>query len=407
MKLKHFAILIACTLIYGCYNSNSNYKLKKGDWVFQLQIDKDNPQLTIPFNVEVLDSNLLVVKNSAERIEVSEITYKNDSVYIVMPVFGSEFKAKLSGNSISGDYYNYNKSKIVHIPFTGKFGVKDRFETIGKATFDFSGAWQAIFSPGENQSPAIGIFKQTGNIVTGTFQTEIGDYRYLQGVVNGNTMKLSCFDGAHAFLYTTRQSNGKLEGMFYSGNTWEQKWVAWKTDDPELGDMKSLTFLKPGFDRITFSFQNDKQEFISLEDEKYKGKVVIVQILGTWCPNCMDETRYLVELYNKYNSNGLEIIGLDFETKPDFEYFKKRITRYRKDLNVPYELVLAGPSNKKHAAEALPMLNKIISYPTAIFIDRNGKVREIHTGFSGPGTGDDYEHYKKATEELIEKLLEE
>jgi len=407
MKSKFIVLFIVLAFTQACSVINSNKKLQQGDWIFQLHIDKENPQLTIPFNVDIIDSNLMVIKNSAERIEVNEITYRNDSVFIIMPVFGSEFKAKLSGNSISGDYYNYNKSTISPIPFSGQFGVKDRFKTTESETSDFSGSWQANFSPDENPSPAIGIFKQSGNILTGTFQTEIGDYRYLQGIVNGNTVQLSCFDGAHAFLFTATQTNGKLEGMFYSGSIWKEKWVAEKTDKPELGDMKSLTYLKPGFDRLTFDFPNEEQETISLEDENYKGKVVIVQIFGTWCPNCMDETRYLVELYDKYNSNGLEIIGLDFETRTEFEYFKDRITRFRKDLNVPYELLLAGPANKKKAAESLPMLNKIISYPTAIFIDKSGKVREIHTGFSGPGTGNDYEHYKKETEELIETLLKE
>lgn len=324
-----------------------------------------------------------------------------------MPVFGSEFKGKIAGKKIIGDYYNYNKSNVHPIPFVATLGINDRFDVTNNPSVSYSGNWQANFGSVENPSPAIGIFNQKENIVTGTFQTEIGDYRYLQGVVNDNKMQLSCFDGAHAFLFTAALNDGKIDGIFYSGDSWKQKWVAEKTDNPELGDMKKLTFLKPGYDRLTFAFPNEKRDTISLDDEKYKDKVVLVQIFGTWCPNCMDETRYLVELHKKYNSLGLEIVGLDYETKTDFDYFKTRIERFRKDLNVPYELVLAGPANKKLAAETLPMLNKVISYPTAIFIDKSGNVREIHTGFSGPGTGEKYEHYKKEAEELVEKLLSE
>lgn len=407
MKNSMLLLFTLVVLLSACSSQPSIKRMKKGNWLFQLQIDKENRELTIPFNVEVINPKQLIIKNADERIEVNEITYKADSIFISIPVFGSEFKGKMTNNSISGEYYNYNKTKISPIPFKASFEVEERFKTTEKPTVNFSGNWQANFGSAEKPSPAIGIFSQNENIVSGTFQTEVGDYRYLQGAVNGNKMQLSCFDGAHAFLFTATQTDGKLDGMFYSGDTWKQKWTAVKTDSPKLGDMKLLTFLKPGYDKFTFSFPNDKGEAISLQDERYKNKVVIAQIFGTWCPNCMDETRYLVELYKKYNSQGLEIIGLDFETKTDFEYFEKRITRFRKDLNVPYELVLAGPANKKLAAEALPMLNKIISYPTAIFVDKKGNVREIHTGFSGPGTGENYEHYKKETEELVEKLISE
>ena len=407
MQMKSILFLFILLILFSCGQKHVQTELKNGDWLFQLQIDSNNQELVIPFNVEVINPKQLIIRNADERIEVSEISYKADSVFIKIPVFGSEFKGKVTDNSISGEYWNYNKSKISPISFTASFGVTERFKIAEKSTSNFIGNWQANFGTSENPSPAIGIFKQDENIVTGTFQTEVGDYRFLQGVVNGNTLQLSCFDGAHAFLFTATQNNGKLEGMFYSGDTWKQKWSAEKTENPELGDMKSLTFLKPGYEKLEFDFPNNKGEIISLKDERYQNKVVIAQIFGTWCPNCMDETRYLVELYKKYNSQGLEIIGLDFETKTDFNYFKKRIARFKKDLNVPYELVLAGSANKKLAAKALPMLNKVISYPTALFIDKNGKVCEIHTGFSGPGTGEDFEHYKKETEELIENLLNE
>lgn len=408
MKKKLFLYVILLFAVYSCNVNKTESMLQKGNWLFQLHIDTENANRIIPFNVEVLDSHKLIITNAEEKITVSEIKYFNDSIFIKMPVFGSEFKGRINGDSISGDYYNYNKSKISAIPFSGKYGIVKRFEVLEDAKIDLNGQWQTSFINKINSSPAIGIFEQKGNLITGTFQTETGDYRYLQGVVTGNSMQLSCFDGAHAFLFEASQNeDGELTGMFYSGNIWQQKWLANKTDKPELSDMKKITFLKPDFEKLSFSFPNEEKSLISLEDEKYKNKVVVVQIFGTWCPNCMDETRFLVELYNKYNSKGFEIIGLDFEPKTDFDYYKKRIKRFRDDLNVPYELLLAGPSDKQKAAEALPMLNKIVSYPTAIIIDKSGNIREIHTGFSGPGTGDKYLQYKKETEGLIETLLNE
>ncbi len=405
--MKKTALYILLGLLCSCVSKNPITELKTGNWLFEFEISETDANLTIPFNVEVTNAEQLIIKNAGERIEVSEISYIEDSVFIKIPVFGSELKGKMSGDKITGLYYNYNREKTSTIPFSANYGIEDRFETTATPAVDFSGKWLAHFGSDEKSSPTIGIFKQEGNKVTGTFQTETGDYRYLEGIVNGNSMQLSCFDGAHIFLFTAENKDGKLSGKFYSGNTWRQTWTAEKTENAELSDMKSLTWLKPGYDKLAFSFPNEKGETISLDDPKFKDKVVIAQIFGTWCPNCMDETRYFVDLYKNYNSEGLEIIGLDFETQTDFDYFKKRVARFRNDLNVPYELVLAGSANKKLAAEALPMLNKVISFPTAIFIDRKGNVREIHTGFSGPGTGNEYEHYKKETEELLEKLLQE
>ena len=404
--MKKTTLYILSGMLCAC-TPKTDSVIKTGNWLFSFQIDDQNPNQKIPFNVEVLNEKHLVVTNAGERINVQEITYEGDSVFIKMPVFGSEFKGRINGEKISGEYFNYNKGKVLPIPFEAEFGINQRFEISDEKATDFSGKWKVNFGEEENGSPAIGIFEQDGNQITGTFQTETGDYRYLEGVVNGNSMQLSCFDGAHVFLFTAELSDSALNGWFYSGNTYKEKWSAVKSDDAELADMKTLTYLNPGYDKLSFAFPNEKGDTISLTDEKYKGKVVIVQIFGTWCPNCMDETRFLAEMYEKYNAAGLEIIGLDFEVKPDFDYFKQRIERYRNDLNVSWELVLAGTSNKKKAAEALPMLNKIISYPTAIYIDRNGEIREIHTGFSGPGTGEAYDQYKKETEELLEKLLQE
>jgi len=356
--MKNIVIFIMLLFLLSCTSKTTKNELTTGDWLFELQIDKENPELTIPFNVKVKNPKHLEIKNADERIIVNEITYKPDSVFIKMPVFGSEFKGRISGKSISGEYINYNKSKVLPIPFIASFAVKERFKSKEGPGSDYNGNWQANFISGENSNTAIGIFEQNENIVTGTFQTEVGDYRYLEGVVSGDKMLLSCFDGAHAFLFTATQTDCKIEGMFYSGNTWIQKWRAEKTDNPELSDMKSLTYLKPEYEKLTFAFPNENGDIISLEDEKYQNKVVIVQIFGTWCPNCMDETRYLVELHKKYNSQGLEIIGLDFETKTDFDYFKKRIVRFRKDLEVTYELVLAGPANKKWQLKHYPCLIK-------------------------------------------------
>jgi thiol-disulfide isomerase/thioredoxin len=413
-KLKislHTAWILALAILAGCGNpSNDVDRLVPGDWLFELQLDKNNPGLVLPFNVEVVDESHLIVKNASEKIKVKEIFYKDDSVHFVMPVFGSEFIGKVKGDTMRGHWHKYATTKAYKIPFTAIRGLTSRFDKKAspESRFDFSGRWKSFFIDNNDTAAAIGIFGQSGTKVTGTFLTETGDYRYLEGVADGNWLKLSTFDGAHAFLFEASMNNdGELVGFFRSGPSWQAKWLASRDESMQLGDMKSLTYLKDGYDKLTFTFPDETGKDVSLEDEQFHDKVVIVQIFGSWCPNCMDETRYLVELYNKYKDQGLEVIGLDFEPKPTLSYFKKRMERYRKDLNVDYTLLLAGHSDKQKAAEALPMLNQIISFPTAIIIDKKGIIQEIHTGFSGPGTGVEYDNYTREMENLIQNLLNE
>ena len=158
---------------------------------------------------------------------------------------------------------------------------------------------------------------------------------------------------------------------------------------------------------MSFTFPNAEGKNVSLSDERYKDKVVLLQLLGTWCPNCRDETAFYTEQYAKYKNDGLEIIGLAFENAPDLAGAKPALERYKKHFDMEYELLYAGTADKKAAAEVLPQLKEVKAFPTTLFIDRSGKVRRVHTGFNGPATGKVYEAYRKSFERFVEGLLEE
>jgi len=171
--------------------------------------------------------------------------------------------------------------------------------------------------------------------------------------------------------------------------------------------MDQLTYLKEGYEKLAFRFPNLNGDTLSLDDSHFQNKPIIVQIMGSWCPNCMDETRLLVDVYKKYKNKGLEIIAIDYEVINGFETFQKNATRIKEHLNVDYPILFGGSAKKSEAIRTLPMLNHIMSYPTAIFIDKKGVIRAIHTGFSGPGTGDLYQDYVDKTVALVEELIAE
>jgi len=222
-------------------------------------------------------------------------------------------------------------------------------------------------------------------------------------------MKLSTFDGAHAFLFTAKVTDSTMDGQFYSGNHWKEPFVAKRNEAYELPSANELTFLKDDYDGLEFSFPDENGNIISLSDERYDDNVVVVQIMGTWCPNCLDESKYYAKFYEANKDKEFEIVALAFEYAETEDKAFKSINRLREKLNIAYPILLAqyGTSDKAKAQEKLPMLNHVLSYPTSIFIDKTGKVRKIHTGFNGPATGEKYEEFKTEFEGFVDALLDE
>jgi thiol-disulfide isomerase/thioredoxin len=276
----------------------------------------------------------------------------------------------------------------------------------------FDGTWSVTFKGDDGETyPAVGIFKQKGNDVSGTFLTSTGDYRYLDGQVDGNTLKLSTFDGSHGFLFTANRpsdTNTIIKGDFYSGKSGHETWTARLDANAKLPDANALTGMKPGQKRLAFKFPSVYEGgSISPTDPKYKGKVVVVQILGSWCPNCMDETNFLAPWYEKNKQRGVEIIGLGYERTPDQKLASQKLLKMKQRMNVGYDLAVAGVANKDSASKSLPQLAKVLAFPTTIFLDKKGEVRKIHTGFSGPGTGKYYQQETEEFEKTVAGLLAE
>lgn len=410
-------LLFALLLTVGFTSCNqtkvdtSNQTIKPGTWRVGL---KHASNVEIPFIMEAEernDSTLLYLVNGEERILLDEITTKGDSVNIKLHIFDADLIAKVDDGKMAGRFVRNDLSYPYSVPFTAEHGNTSRFKgSPTAANYSYDGKWEVVFTDTTGKSyKAVGVFEQDGNNLTGTFLTETGDYRYLEGQVDGDMLNLSTFDGNHAYLFTAAPTDeNNLKGDFYSGMNYTETWTAKRNANAELADANKLTFLKPGYEKLEFSFPNiDGSGNLALNDDKYKGKVVIVQLVGSWCPNCMDETKFLAPYYDKNKDRGLEIIGLGFERSPEFDKAAPRLQKMKERLNVNYDLVVAGSSDKEAAAKALPALNHVLSFPTTIYIGRDGKVRKIHTGFSGPGTGKYYEDWVADFNKTMDELLAE
>jgi thiol-disulfide isomerase/thioredoxin len=410
--------LLINLIAFGCAPQNEGagqqVGLPSGNWRATLTVSEGT---LLPFNFQVdqdiTGKTLVTLINGDEKLKIDEIIYRNDSVFMTLHIFDAEIHAAVNGKELTGAWIKNGLSQPYAVPFYATHGVGYRFApTEAQPTSDLTGTWDVRFYKNETDfDMAVGSFLQEGNYITGTFLTTTGDYRFLEGQVDGDQLMLSCFDGEHAYLFTANiENDGQLaNGLFRSGPSWKQTWDATRNDSAKLPDAYTLTYLKDGFDQLAFTFPSSTAEsqLVSLQDPRYKGKVVIVQIMGTWCPNCMDETIYLKALHEQFQPQGLEIIGLAYERSPEYEKASQRVNKMKDRMGIGYEVLIAGTNNKQAAAQTLPMLNHILSFPTTIVIDRQGKVRNIHTGFSGPGTGVFYEEFTVSFGNLIKSLLEE
>lgn len=402
--MRLILLILSATILFSC---NTKQVLKQGSWRGLVNVQGQE----LPMNFEISKSGekyLVTLKNNDEAIVLDEITIREDSVIMYMHIFDTEIHAKIDNELLTG-YYIKNYEKDFKLPFVATYGKRYRFvETSPEASENFEGTYAVEFIHEQDTTVAVGIFNQTGNALTGTFLTPIGDYRYLQGNVVNGEMLLSTFDGNHSFVFKAKKTaDGTLKGDYWSGKEWHETWTAIKDDNAALPDAESLTFLKEGYDKIEFSFPDPNGEMVSLTDERFQNKVVILQIFGTWCPNCMDETKFLSQWYLKNKDAAIEILGLAYEAKDDFEYASGRVKKMKERLNVPYEFVIAGNKDKEEAAKTLPMLNHVFSFPTTIFIGKDGMVKHIHTGFSGPGTGIYYERFIQRFDDIMKELLNE
>jgi peroxiredoxin len=396
--------ILSLITLFSCKNE-SILKLKPGDYRALLEV-QDNEQLPFIFKVE--NPHRLTIYNAEEEITVDEIEYRNDSVFIRFPFFRTYIRAAFEGSNLVGEYVEEDRDR--YVDFEATYREKERFNVEEQSKFDVSGKWEMDFDDYGNQYKAMGVFEQEGDKVLGTIRTTKGDYRFLEGVMDSDTLKLSTFDTAHLFYFKARVTDSTLvDGIFYSGNHSREAFAGKINSSFELPDANELTFIKEGYEKFDFSFPDLYGNLVSLSDPQFKDKVVLVQIMGSYCPNCLDESKFFSSFYNDLGRDDFEILGLAFENAKTEEKAIKAIRRMMDRVGINYPILLAqiGTNSKKKAGDKLPMLNHVLSYPTTIFIDKKGQVRKIHTGFNGPATGDKYLRFKTEFTEFVDLLLKE
>lgn len=386
---------------------------KEGVWRGEFDVNGE----TLPFNFEIRGSRAgeqtLTLINGTRRDDFRIEKTAPDTIFVRMNTYDAALEAKLERDGrLAGVYKSLVPSQRgSELPFKAQHGQTHRFVESSKnvePAANLGGKWAIqILSkePGNNQ---VALLEQKGNLLTGVFMTVVGDTRELEGTVQGNQFYLSGFTGPSPRLISgTIEEDGSITGTISTGIYRTTKFEGVKSVEVELPDPYKLTYLKPGYTKLDFTFPDLEGQPVSLSDAKYQGKVVIVEIIGTWCPNCTDQTRFLAPWFKANRHRGVEAIAIGFEQEDDLEYAKKTLGRLREFFGIEYDLVFGGIADKRVATEKLAALNFMAAFPTTIIIDRKGEVREIYTGYTGEITGQYHESYVAKFNALMDELLAE
>lgn len=404
-----------------------------------------SPGGELPFPLQILENGdglAAYTLNGEERVDYTAVEQKGRALTLSLDHYDSRIEARVNeaGDSMKGKWTKtVSDGKTATLAFTAKRSDDARFRDAdfpepdpepepdpsappmepdpeAKRPESIAGSWAAEFREGLGDTfpGRVEVVQEEGGRVLATVLTDTGDYRYLEGKWRNGHLRMSTFDGGHAFLFHAKwdpEFKG-LDGDFWSRDTYHADWRAFRIDPDKQGREKDsladpwkMTSVRSEDGRVHFSFPDVDGKTVTDADDRFAGKVLVIDVFGSWCPNCNDQAPLLQAWYEAYADKGLEIVGLAFEmtgdATRDTEFVKKYVARH----GLTFPVLVAGTSDKADATRALTDLSPIKAYPTTIFVGKDGAVHKIHTGYAGPATGEAHLELKRELTATLEELL--
>ena len=332
-----------------------------------------------------------------------DVRVQGDSVVLEIADYAASVTAALRRDSLVGSYYNVGNRGPRTIPFRAARGSWP-ISPVPKA---LAGRWDATYFLDWGTSPRVFEFRRGPSGLEGTIVSNTGDYGHFSGSAVADSFAMAHFDGSYVYLLTGRLDGDTLRGIFHAGLRTQTPWKAVRsTGAPHLKSLTELTAADTT-EPFRFEFRDLNGRPVRSDDARFKGKVVLVDIFGSWCPTCHHATPELVKLYRRYRSRGLEVVGLAYEVTGDTTIDARQVRRYRDKFGITFPLLLAGTNDTEAAAATLPQLRGFTSFPTTLFLGRDGRIRRVHAGFYGPATGAQHQRLLREYEREIERLLAE
>ncbi|MDE3196133.1 MAG: TlpA family protein disulfide reductase [Acidobacteriota bacterium] len=315
--------------------------------------------------------------------------------------YNSRLEATLKGGALDGTYTRDGKVYPVHAVPHGKPAPLE-----GKVP-DIGGSWVIETGRTNGEKAWHLIVRQTGPEVDGAILRVDGDTGALTGRYEDGHFTMSHFSGARPSVFVlTPREDGSLDVLQNGAAklTAVRAEIAKAKGLPGPDDPSQHITLRNPNEPLKFAFPDLDGHIVSSTDPRFKGKVVIVSIGGSWCPNCHDEAPLLVSLYRKYRNQGLEIVELSFEEEDQLKN-PTRLRAFEKEYGINYTVLLAGEPSQ--LAEKLPQAVNLDTFPATFFVGRDGLVKAIHAGFTGPAMGALHDQLVEEINTTLAKLLAE
>src|SRR5438093_1336522 len=366
-----------------------------------------NGGIEVPFRFEIAGTGPAIKGsffNGDEKVTSTSGQFENGALVLSFDEYGTKVEAMLKDGRLEGQYSRGTRG--APYPFQAK-----RFAPVpvGDAPIpQIAGLWNIqVGKSSKGEAAWQLIVRQSGAEASAAILRVDGDTGTLTGTYHDGKFVLSHFSGARPLrLELTPASDGTLTVVQNKDNPF----TAFRADQarakglPQPSDPSRFTSVKDPTEPFRFSFPGLDGRTVSNTDEKFRGKVVIVSISGSWCPNCHDEAPFLGELYKKYRSRGLEIVSLSFEEEAQLKN-PVRLRAFMKRYGIEYTVLI--PGEPKELAERVPQGVNLSSFPTTFFIGRDGRVRAVHAGFPGKASGEFHTQAKEESTATVERLLAE
>jgi len=344
--------------------------------------------------------------NGEDKVVASGASFQNGSLVLNFDSYAAKLEAKLQDGELVGQYGPMLKKTY---PVTAQ---RHKAEPSSSASApSINGLWEVAVksSKGEQAWRLIVQQKSASNVSAAILRVD-GDTGALTGGYKDGKFVLSHFSGGRpALMVLTPGADGTLAIDMTDLHGTSQL----SATRPDVARAKGLapptdpdhhTTVKDASQPFQFSAPDLNGKIVSNADARFQGKVVLVNITGSWCPNCHDEAPFLAELYRKYHSQGLEVVALSFEEEDQLKN-PARLRAFMKEYGIDYTVLLGGTPDERDAKLTQPV--NLNSWPTTFFLGRDGRVRFVHAGFPGPASG---ELYRQAAHEFysqVESLLAE
>jgi thiol-disulfide isomerase/thioredoxin len=340
--------------------------------------------------------------NGEERIQSTAGTFAGGVLTLAFDHYATRINARLIDGHLEGQYI---RARGAPYPFRARTAAPP--PPAAAPAPAIAGVWIIPVKSAKGEAAWRFIVHQNGPDVSAAILRVDGDTGALTGRYQDGTFVLSHFSGQRpALLEMTLEPDGSL-AMLQNKRT---KMTAVREEHARERHVAPPTdpsvhsFAKNPTERFRFSFADPDGRVVSSDDERFRNRVVIVSITGTWCPNCHDEAPFLAELYERYRGMGLEIVALSFEEAAQLQN-PARLRAYAERYGITYPMLLAGIPDDLSAK--VPQIENLNSFPTTIFLGRDGRVREVHAGFPSKASGRFYAETTAEIQRIVEELLTE